>query len=60
MSLVTELFGMDVLNKSLDELKELIKAMPPAQRERRSYLLKDFARIKNIELTQQDFADVNA
>ncbi len=60
MSLVTELFGIDVINKTLPELKDLIKSLPPAQRERRSYILKDFARLKNIELTKQDFADVNA
>ncbi len=60
MSLVTELFGPDVLKVSLEELKEMVKNLPPAQRERRSYILKDFARIKGIELSQQDFADVNA
>lgn len=60
MSLLTELFGLDVVKISLPELKELIMQLPPAQRERRSYLLKDYARIKNIELTAQDFKDVNA
>lgn len=60
MSLLTELFGPDVLKVSLPELKEMIKNLPAVQRERRSYLLKDYARIKSIELTKQDFADVDA
>ena len=60
MSLVTELFGPDVLKVTLPDLKEMVKGLPPTQREKRSYLLKDYARIKNIQLTAQDFKDVNA
>lgn len=60
MSLLTELFGPDILKVSLTEIKELINNLPDVQKERRSYLLKDWARLKNVELTAQDYKDINA
>ena len=60
MSLLTELFGPDAMKVSLVEIKEMIKNLPDIQKERRSYLLKDWARIKNVELTAQDYKDIDA
>ena len=58
MSLLTELFGPEVVNESLDDIKKRINALPPTQMERRSYLLHDYAAIRGIKLTRDDFADV--
>jgi len=58
MSLLTELFGMEILNATLDEIKKEINALPPTQKERRSYLLHDWASISGVELTTSDFSDV--
>lgn len=58
MSLVTELFGTEILTASLSELKEKIKQLPDVQKERYAYLLKDYAKIKGITLTKEDFDDV--
>ena len=60
MSLLTELFGLEAYKIALPELKEKIKNLPQVQKERRSYLLKDWAKINNIDLTEQDFRDVDA
>ena len=60
MSLLTELFGPDAYKVSLPELKEMIKNLPNVQKERRSYLLKDWAAINKVDLTEQDFRDINA
>lgn len=60
MSMVTELFGEEILSNTLEEVKAKIRMIPPTSRERRSYLLKDYAAIKGITLTQDDFRDVNA
>lgn len=60
MSLITELFGEDILSAPLYEVKEKIKDIPYDLKEKRSYLLKDYARIKDIKLTKKDFEDVNA
>jgi hypothetical protein len=58
MSLLTELFGVDVLDKSLDEVKELINQLPTDRRERKAYLLKDYASIKGLKLSQKDYDEV--
>ena len=58
MSMIIELFGEDILSDSLSKVKEKIKALPPTQAERRSYLLHDWASITGYRLTQQDFIDV--
>jgi hypothetical protein len=58
MSMVTELFGPEILNADLGEVKRQIRMLPPAQKERRSYLLHDWASITGMQLTQQDFRDV--
>jgi hypothetical protein len=59
MSMITELFGEQVIHMTLAEVKKLINDLPPAQKERRSYLLHDWAAITNHPLTEQDFKDVD-
>ena len=58
MSLLTELLGPDIISASLEEVKALIKLAPTELKERKSYLLKDYASIRGIELTTQDFKDI--
>jgi len=59
MSMITELFGEDVLYMSLENVKSLINSMPATQKERRSYLLHDWAAITRQELVEADFMDVD-
>jgi hypothetical protein len=58
MSLLTELFGDGIVDLELARVKELIRELPPTQAERRSYLLHDWAAIKGVVLTEQDFIEV--
>lgn len=60
MSMITELFGDEILTASLSQVKEKIRSLPPALAEKRGYLLKDFASITGIFLTKEDFDDVDA
>ena len=60
MSLLLQLFGEDILRASLADVKKQIKDLPPAPTERKGYLLKEFAKITNKILTEQDFRDVGA
>ena len=60
MSLLTELFGPDAAKVSLEEIKEMIKILPDVQKERRSYLLKDWARLTHTDLMGQDYKDIDA
>ncbi len=60
MSMITELFGQEVLNASLEEVKGKINSLPPTLREKRAYLLKDFAELAGILLTEKDYRDINA
>lgn len=59
MSLLTELFGEDVINETLDQVKARINSLPDTLNERKSYLLKDYSKIAGIELNEQDFNDIN-
>lgn len=58
MSMITELFGEEILNATLDEVKSKINSLPPSQQERHSYLLHDWAAATGHTLTQDDFFDV--
>ena len=58
MSLLTELFGEEALAFTLEEVKEKIKKLPRASREKKAYLLKDFAAITGIKLIGTDFEDI--
>lgn len=58
MSLLTELFGTEIISAPLEEVKELIRNVPSKLFEKKSYLLKDFAAIRGIELTKEDFEDI--
>ncbi len=60
MGMLLELFGEDAYKASLPEIKSLIMTAPPVSREKRSYMLKEYARVNNIKLTSQDFKDVEA
>lgn len=57
MSLLTELFGDEIINASLAEVKQKIKSLPPSLKEKRSYLLKDYAAIKGIVLSAGDYLE---
>jgi len=56
--MATELFGLDVVNLTLQELKAKILALPPIWSERKSYILHDFARLTGIKLAHNDYTDV--
>lgn len=58
MSLLTELFGDEIINASLAEVKQKIKNLPPTLKEKRLYLLKDYAAIKGIVVSTEDFDEV--
>lgn len=59
MSMIIELFGDKVLTMQLEDLKELIKAMPDAQKERRSYILHEWSVLTGQKLSQEDFESVD-
>ena len=58
MAMLVELFGEEILETTLDEVKAKINALPPSQKERHSYLLHEWSAIKGIKLTPRDFEDV--
>ena len=58
MSLLTELFGVEILNATLQELKNEINYIAPAEPSKRAALLNDFATIKGIELTAKDYEEI--
>ena len=60
MSMITELFGQDILNAPLWEVKQRIKLLPKTQQERRSYLLHDWAAATGIKLLSSDFDEVES
>lgn len=59
MSLLVELFGEEIFTASLSEVKNKIKKLPPTRAERRGYLLKEYATLVGIELSEEDFEDVS-
>jgi len=59
MSLVTEVFGMEVLQWTKAKLIERIQSLPPTQDERRTYLLHDWSAATGEKLTAEDFAAVS-
>ncbi len=58
MSLITELFGTEIIREPVEKVKERIKSLPPIWAERRSYLLHDWSALTGIKLTKRDFDDV--
>jgi hypothetical protein len=58
MSMLTELFGLKILEASLEEVKAKINTLPPTQKERKSYLLHDWAAATGNKLEKNDFTDV--
>lgn len=59
MSMITELFGENILYTTLEEVKKKINALPPTQLERRVYLLHDWAAATGNKLDAKDFKDVS-
>jgi len=60
MSMLIELFGDVVLTETLEQVKERIRNLPEAQKERRSYLLHEWSVITGQKLSQEDFESVDA
>lgn len=60
MSMLLELFGDEIQYLSLKQVKEKIRTVPADRRERRGYLLKEFAVITGTVLKEQDYRDINA
>ena len=58
MSLLTELFGPDILLKSLDQVKGEIAGLPDTLHEKRAILLKEYASIKGLILKGSDYDDI--
>ena len=60
MSMITEIFGREVLYYTKEQVIQKIKSLPPSLREKRAYLLKDFAVLTGVVLTEEDYRDVNS
>ena len=58
MSLLTELFGPEILLATLEEVKQQILNLPETIKEKKTILLNEYAQIKNITLIGQDFDDI--
>jgi hypothetical protein len=58
MSMITELFGLSVLDLTKEQVKDMINRLPASWPERKSYLLHDWAAITGIKLEPKDFEDV--
>lgn len=58
MSMLVELFGDRILEASLNEIKAKIKGLSFGLKERRAYLLKEYAGYRGIKLTEGDFHDI--
>ena len=56
--MMTEIFGIECLSWTKEEVKDAIKKLPSALAEKRSYLLKDFASITGMSVTEQDYTDL--
>lgn len=56
--MITELFGDEILTTSIENVKRKINDLPPAQQERRTYLLHDWAAATGNQLSESDFKDV--
>lgn len=58
MSLLTEIFGPEVVSKSLDDVKFLIKNLAQASQKDKDQMLKEFGIIRGIQLSARDYIDV--
>ena len=58
MSLLTELFGQEALNDTLEEVKKKINSLPPSLKEKKTYLLHEFAILTGIFLKEEDYREV--
>lgn len=58
MSLITELFGPEILLEDFQGVKAKIKDLPPTLAEKKAILLKEYASIKGITLIGDDFDDI--
>lgn len=56
--MLVELFGKEVLYQPLANVKAMIRSLPPSQKERRSYLLHEYAVLTDTELSDSDFKEV--
>lgn len=59
MSMITELFGPDVLNWTKAQVIDKINRLPASWAERHSYLLHDWSSITGVRLTEKDFEAVD-
>lgn len=58
MSMIVELFGDKILLADIEQVKLMVRGLPETQKERRSYLLKDWAAATGNKLEQSDYSDV--
>ena len=58
MALITEIFGTEITAQSLEFVKEHIKYLASASDVEKATMLKEFAAIRGIDLSAQDFADL--
>ena len=58
--MIIDLFGEEILNDTKEQVIRKINQLPPRLRERGAYMLKEFAELTNVVLTEKDFRDVNA
>jgi hypothetical protein len=55
MAKITEIFGDYILNLSLDQVKNLLKSLKIADLQSKKELLREYAEIKKIQLTEADY-----
>ena len=60
MSLIIEYFGEEIFDYSFEDVKKSIREVEHGLRERKGYMLKEYAKIKGIALTAQDYNDIDA
>jgi hypothetical protein len=55
MAKITEIFGDYIINLQLNEVKNLLKSLRVADPQSKKELLREYAEIKKINLSQDDY-----
>lgn len=58
--MIIELFGQEAFYYTKEQVIQKIKNLPPSLKEKRAYILKDFAELTGILLTEKDYRAVNS
>lgn len=58
MGMIDEMFGIEVYQKTLPEVKKMLKKLPKSQNERRYYMLHEWNLQNNKQANYRDYKDV--